>query len=66
MVPGTVAEALPQTQFIVNVGSGETARKIHCYLAGHMYIHHIRILPGDKVSIVISPAGDRGRIVRRI
>lgn len=61
---GTVMEALPGLLFRVRIpGSEET---ILAHLAGKMKIHNIRVLPGDRVSLELSPDGERGRIVRRL
>ncbi len=61
---GTVFEALPGLMFRVKMsGSEET---VLAHLAGKMKLHHIRILPGDRVLVELSPDGARGRIVRRL
>jgi translation initiation factor IF-1 len=62
-VDGRVEEALPATTFRVVLDDG---RIVLAYLSGKMRLHHIRILPGDRVSLEMSPDGDRGRIVRRL
>jgi len=36
------------------------------YLAGKMKMNHIRVLPGDRVLVEMSPDGRRGRIIRRL
>ncbi len=61
-VKGVVTEVLPDQLFRVKL---EDDRQIVCYLAGKLKIHHIRCLPGDTVSIVLSPDGNKGRIVYR-
>lgn len=61
-VKGVVTEVLPDQLFRVSLEDG---RQIVCYLAGKLKIHHIRCLPGDTVSIVLSPDGNKGRIVYR-
>ena len=62
-IDGVVTEALPNTLFRVKL---EDERVILCHLAGKMRIHHIRILPGDKVKIEISPYDEtKGRIIYR-
>jgi translation initiation factor IF-1 len=38
---------------------------IIAHLAGKLKIHHIRVIAGDTVSLVMSPEGDKGRIVYR-
>jgi translation initiation factor IF-1 len=60
---GMVLEALPAGNFRVKLDDGEEAL---CHLAGKMRIYRIRILPGDKVTIEMTPYDDkRGRIVYR-
>ena len=60
---GTVVEALPGTQFIVELDNGI---KILAYLAGKMRKYYIRVLLGDRVSIEMSPYDlERGRITYR-
>jgi len=63
-VDGRVEEALPGTTFRVILEDGTT---ILAYLAGKMRLHHIKILPGDRVTVEMGPYDDeRGRIVRRL
>jgi len=65
VVEGEVIENLPNTLFRVQVK--DTDKIILCYLSGKMRKHYIKILPGDKVRIEITPYDlDRGRIVYRI
>ena len=60
---GTVIEALPGTQFKVELENGH---KVLAYLAGKMRKYYIRILLGDRVRVEISPYDlTRGRIVYR-
>jgi translation initiation factor IF-1 len=62
-VEGTVIEALPGTQFKVELENGS---EILAYLSGKMRRHYIRILLGDRVRMEISPYDlTRGRIVYR-
>lgn len=63
IITGTVIEALPNTNFRVRLESGQ---EVLAYLAGKMRINYIKVMLGDKVSIVMSPDGSRGRIVRRL
>jgi len=63
-VDGVVIESLPSTTFKVKLS--ETGVEILAYPSGKIRIHHIKILPGDKVSVELSPDGNRGRIVRRL
>jgi len=62
-VTGTVIEALPDTQFKVQLEDG---REVLAYLAGKMRMNYIKVMLGDKVSLELSPDGKRGRIVRRL
>jgi translation initiation factor IF-1 len=62
-VDGVVVEALPDGLFRVEVKEGEPP--ILAYLGGKMRYHKIRVLVGDKVSVVLDPYGGRARIVRR-
>lgn len=62
-VEGEVTEALPNTLFRVKLDDG---RVILCYLSGKMRINYIRIMPGDRVKVEMTPYDpDRGRIVYR-
>lgn len=62
-VEGTVVEALPNTQFRVELENGHT---ILAYLSGKIRKYYIRVLLGDKVRVEISPYDPtRGRIVYR-
>ncbi len=63
-IEGKVIEALPGLMFRVQV-AGYT-ENVLAHLAGKMKIHNIRVLPGDRVLIEMSPDGARGRIVRRL
>lgn len=60
---GLVEEALPGLAFRVGLEDGQ---EILAYLAGRLKINRIRVLPGDRVTVEISPDGRRGRIVRRL
>ncbi|MDD2207391.1 MAG: translation initiation factor IF-1 [Aminobacterium sp.] len=62
-VRGTVIEPLPNAMFRVELDNGH---KILAHVSGKMRMHFIRILPGDKVLVEISPYDlTRGRIVYR-
>lgn len=62
-VEGTVVEALPNTMFQVELENGH---KILAHLSGKLRTNFIRILPGDKVKIELSPYDlTRGRITWR-
>ncbi len=63
-VEGTVVEALPNAMFRVELENGH---KVLAHVAGKMRMHFIRILPGDKVTVELSPYDlTRGRITFRI
>ena len=60
---GTVVEALPNTTFRVDIGNDHI---ILAYISGKLRMNFIRILPGDKVTVQISPYDlTRGRITWR-
>jgi len=62
-VQGVVRETLPNAMFRVELGSGH---KILAQSSGKMRIHFIRILPGDRVTLELSPYDlTRGRITYR-
>lgn len=64
VVYGTVTEALPNALFRV-VLDGESNPTM-TYLAGKMRKFRIRVLVGDRVSVVVDPYGGKGRITRRM
>jgi translation initiation factor IF-1 len=60
---GTVVEALPNAMFEVELESGQ---KILAHISGKLRMNFIRILPGDKVTVELSPYDlTRGRITWR-
>jgi len=62
-VEGTIIEALPNTQFRVELDNGHV---ILAYISGKMRKYYIRILLGDRVRVELSPYDlTRGRIVYR-
>lgn len=62
-VEGTVIEALPNTQFMVELDNGH---EVLAYLSGKMRRYYIRILLGDRVRLEMSPYDlNRGRITYR-
>jgi translation initiation factor IF-1 len=62
-VEGTVVEALPNTQFLVEMDNGH---RILAYLSGKMRKYYIRILLGDRVKVEMSVYDPkRGRIIYR-
>jgi len=63
IVEGKVLETLPNALFRVEIDKGH---KVLAHVSGKMRMHFIRILPGDSVTIELSPYDlTRGRIVRR-
>lgn len=62
-VEGTVIESLPNTIFLVELENGH---QITAHISGKLRMNYIRILPGDKVVVELSPYDlTRGRIVWR-
>ena len=62
-VEGVVVESLPNTTFQVDIGNGHT---ILAHISGKLRMNFIRILPGDKVTVKMSPYDlTRGRITWR-
>ena len=62
-VEGTVVEAMPNTTFQVDIGNGHT---ILAHISGKLRMNFIRILPGDKATVEMSPYDlTRGRITWR-
>jgi translation initiation factor IF-1 len=60
---GVVKELLPNTQFLVTLENGH---EIIAHISGKMRLHFIRILPGDHVTVEISPYDlGKGRISYR-
>ena len=60
---GTVVESLPNTSFRVDIGNGHT---ILAHISGKLRMNFIRILPGDKVTLEMSPYDlTKGRITWR-
>ena len=62
-VEGTVLEPLPNAMFKVELENGH---KVLAHISGKMRMHYIKILPGDKVTLELSPYDlSRGRITYR-
>lgn len=62
-VEGTVVETLPNAMFRVELPNGH---RVLAHISGKMRMHFIRILPGDKVTVELSPYDlTRGRITYR-
>lgn len=63
-VEGTVLEPLPNAMFQVELPNGH---KILAHISGKMRMNYIKILPGDKVTVELSPYDlTRGRITYRV
>lgn len=63
---GVVTKALPNAMFRVETQMGDVKHEALCQVAGRMRRNFIRILPGDRVTIELSPYDlTRGRIVYR-
>lgn len=62
-VEGVVVEPLPNAMFRVKLTNGHV---VLAHISGKMRMHYIRILPGDKVTVELSPYDlNRGRIIYR-
>lgn len=60
---GRVIEALPNTEFIVELANGH---RVLAHVSGKIRMYYIRILPGDRVTVELSPYDlTRGRITYR-
>lgn len=62
-VRGKVIAALPSLTFTVEMADG---RMVRAKLSGKMIKNQIRVVPGDQVTVVLSPDGAIGRINRRL
>ena len=63
-VEGKILEALPNTMFRVELENGH---KVLAHISGKMRMHFIRILPGDRVKMELSPYDlNKGRITFRL
>lgn len=62
-VDGTIIETLPNASFRVELENGH---KVLAHISGKMRMHFIKILPGDRVTVELSPYDlTRGRIIYR-
>ncbi len=62
-VEGTVVETLPNAMFRVKLDNGH---RVLAHISGKMRLHFIKILPGDRVTVELSPYDfNRGRITYR-
>jgi translation initiation factor IF-1 len=63
VLEGTILESLPNAMFRVELENGH---KVLAHISGKMRMHYIRILPGDKVQVELTPYDlTRGRITYR-
>lgn len=66
---GVVKESLPNTMFLVEIAAADAAgegKTVLCHLAGKMRINYIKVMPGDKVRLELTPYDQtKGRIVYR-
>ena len=63
VMEGTVVESLPNAMFRVELDNGH---RVLAHISGKMRMHYIRILPGDRVLVELSPYDlTRGRVVYR-
>ncbi len=63
VVDGNIMENLPNASFRVKLENGH---EVHAHISGKMRMHYIKILPGDKVTVELSPYDlSRGRITYR-
>lgn len=61
---GVVKETLPNTMFRVEIEGGH---EVLAHISGRMRVHYIKVLPGDRVIVEMSPYDlSRGRIVQRL
>ena len=65
-IDGIIKETLPNAMFRVDVEIGDNNHTVLAHVSGKMRMHFIRILPGDKVTLELSPYDlTRGRITYR-
>ena len=63
-VEGVVTESLPNAMFRVELANGH---KVLAHISGRLRVHYIRVLPGDRVLVELSPYDlARGRITYRL
>ncbi len=61
---GVVEETLPSTTFRVKLDNGH---EVHAHISGRMRVNYIRLLPGDRVLVEMSPYDlTKGRITQRL
>ena len=69
-ITGKIIESLPNTLFRVEVDKNAPAalagKVLLCHISGKMRMHYIKILPGDRVKIEVTPYDlEKGRIIYR-
>ncbi|HDY75843.1 MAG TPA: translation initiation factor IF-1 [Candidatus Marinimicrobia bacterium] len=65
-VDGIIKETLPNAMFRVEIEIGDAKHEVLAHVSGKMRMHFIKILPGDMVTLEVSPYDlSRGRIVYR-
>ncbi|MBI2300663.1 MAG: translation initiation factor IF-1 [Armatimonadetes bacterium] len=65
-VEGVVKETLPNANFLVEVEQGGSKYRVHAHVSGKIRMHFIKILPGDRVLVELTPYDPtRGRILYR-
>jgi translation initiation factor IF-1 len=65
VIEGTVVESLPNATFRVQLDSN--GHIVLCHISGKMRMNYIKIMPGDKVKVEITPYSlDKGRITHRL
>ncbi len=63
-IEGVIVETLPSTTFKVKLDNGH---EVLAHISGRMRVHYIRLLPGDRVLMEMSPYDlTRGRVVQRM
>ncbi|HPW34285.1 MAG TPA: translation initiation factor IF-1 [Candidatus Paceibacterota bacterium] len=62
LINGIVTEALPATTFRVEIDG----QIVLCHLSGKMRIHYIKVMPGDRVMVRLSPDKSRGIVMKRL
>jgi translation initiation factor IF-1 len=65
-VEGIVKETLPNAEFLVEIDMGGQKHRVHAHVSGKIRMHFIKILPGDRVLVELTPYDpNRGRILYR-
>jgi translation initiation factor IF-1 len=65
-VEGVVKETLPNAEFLVEVDVAGKKHELHAHVSGKIRMHFIKILPGDRVLVELTPYDPaRGRILYR-